>query len=123
MTRPEFTYDLEQKWLKALRSGEYAQTTGTLCRVGDGIDRVDKKYCCLGVLAEVLVDEGVLPPESVGLVDRSTDSVHTTELPYDMATARYGETHPLIKWNDELRQNFNEIANGIANGSVYTDRS
>jgi hypothetical protein len=122
MTRPEFTYDLEQKWLKALRSGKYAQTTGTLCKVSGTGDSLNKSYCCLGVLAEVLVDECVLPPTEVGLIDRSTGTVHTTELPYDMATARYGETHPLIKWNDELRRNFNEIANSIDNGSVYTDR-
>lgn len=34
---------LKMKWLKALRSGKYKQTTGTL-HGGDA-------YCCLGVLA------------------------------------------------------------------------
>ena len=35
----------KKKWLKALRSGDYCQTQGTL------VDETG--YCCLGVLAEV----------------------------------------------------------------------
>lgn len=37
--------DLQQKWLAALRSGEYSQTTGVL--------HDDKGFCCLGVLLDV----------------------------------------------------------------------
>ncbi len=37
--------ELKQKWLVALRSGEYEQGRGQLCFGG--------KFCCLGVLAEV----------------------------------------------------------------------
>ena len=37
--------ELKAKWVKALRSGEYAQGTGQL-RDGDS-------YCCLGVLCEI----------------------------------------------------------------------
>lgn len=36
----------QQKWLKALESGEYAQTKALLCN-GDG-------FCCLGVACDVL---------------------------------------------------------------------
>ena len=32
-------------WVKALRSGDYQQGTGALCR--------DNKYCCLGVLSAI----------------------------------------------------------------------
>lgn len=39
-----------QKWLDALRSGEFRQTTGKLYRES----KLDKpSYCCLGVLCEV----------------------------------------------------------------------
>jgi len=52
--------EIKTKWLKALRSKRYKQTTGTLC------DR-DGGYCCLGVLARIqgakkenLFDRGIL---------------------------------------------------------------
>jgi len=36
---------LKKKWIKALRSGDYAQTNGFLKHSG--------RYCCLGVLCEI----------------------------------------------------------------------
>lgn len=41
----------QQKWVDALRSGEYNQTTGTL--------QDDYGYCCLGVACKVALDNGV----------------------------------------------------------------
>lgn len=35
-----------RKWVAALRSGDYTQTTGMLHRLNDG-------YCCLGVACEI----------------------------------------------------------------------
>lgn len=50
--------DVKDMWLKALRSGEYEQTTGYLREAKpDG----KEGYCCLGVLCELAVKEGVLP--------------------------------------------------------------
>lgn len=43
--------EVKQKWVEALRSGKYKQGQGAL-RTGDG-------YCCLGVLCELAVKEGV----------------------------------------------------------------
>jgi hypothetical protein len=43
--------ELKEKWLAALRSGEYQQCTSSLiCRAYDGSAVA---YCCLGVLAKV----------------------------------------------------------------------
>ncbi len=43
--------ELKEKWLTALRSGEYAQGKGLLCKVdAEG----NTRYCCLGVLLEVI---------------------------------------------------------------------
>jgi len=53
MTNAEF----KAKWLEALRSGEFKQTTGTL-RAGDS-------YCCLGVACEVARREGLVKAEWV----------------------------------------------------------
>lgn len=46
--------DVKQKWVAALRSGEFEQCTGAL-RMGDS-------YCCLGVLSELAVRDGVISP-------------------------------------------------------------
>lgn len=45
---------VKQKWVAALRSGEFQQCRGTL-RKGDS-------YCCLGVLSELAVRDGVISP-------------------------------------------------------------
>lgn len=39
------TQELKERWVAALRSGEYKQGKSRLCR--------RKRYCCLGVLAEI----------------------------------------------------------------------
>lgn len=50
--------DVLEKWIAALRSGDYKQGTGYLAlKEGD-----DTKYCCLGVLCELAVKEGIIPP-------------------------------------------------------------
>lgn len=44
----KMTKTLKKKWIKALTSGEYGQTSDTLCD-GNG------NYCCLGVLEHVVM--------------------------------------------------------------------
>lgn len=44
--------EIKAKWLTALRSGEYKQGVGYL-------RQADNTYCCLGVLADIAVKEGV----------------------------------------------------------------
>src|SRR5689334_15838538 len=45
---------IKKLWLKALRSGEYKQTTGTLRRRST---EGEYTYCCLGVLERLMCDE------------------------------------------------------------------
>jgi len=40
-----------EKWIKALKSGEYKQTTGTLIKVNKVTN--EKYFCCLGVAASI----------------------------------------------------------------------
>lgn len=40
----------KEKWIAALRSGEYKQGYGRLCTIKDG----SREYCCLGVLCDVV---------------------------------------------------------------------
>lgn len=48
--------EIKQKWLKALRSGEYKQGAGGLKRIHSSNNPSGKNtfsYCCLGVLSEI----------------------------------------------------------------------
>jgi hypothetical protein len=47
-------------WVRALRSGDYEQTTGRLTRVDDD---GTMRHCCLGVLCELAVKHGVVKRE------------------------------------------------------------
>lgn len=42
--------EIKNRWVKALRSGEYEQGKDRLCSM-------DKKFCCLGVLVDLYVKE------------------------------------------------------------------
>lgn len=43
---------IKEKWLTALRSGDFSQTTGVLEHKGS--------FCCLGVLCSLAVEDGVI---------------------------------------------------------------
>jgi hypothetical protein len=52
--------ELKAEWVNRLRSGQYEQGTGHLS--------MDGKYCCLGVLAEILAEQGKCERVQYGLV-------------------------------------------------------
>ena len=43
-----------EKWVSALQDGKYTQGNGTLKDLAGG----DELYCCLGVLADIIDQEG-----------------------------------------------------------------
>lgn len=98
------TPELKAKWIAALRSGEYKQTTGRLVRV----ERDGYKHCCLGVLCEVAgyrrVDGGFLTSECL-LVDLLP--------PGEMEKLGLSSCKPFIEMNDKDGKNFAEIADYI----------
>lgn len=51
---------VKKKWLKALRSGEYKQGKWQLQTPAS--EGTVASFCCLGVLCELAVAEGVIPP-------------------------------------------------------------
>lgn len=53
---------IKNRWVAALRSGEYQQGQGYLCQVTHpNTPEEGKRYCCLGVLCDLAVQEGVIP--------------------------------------------------------------
>lgn len=57
---------LIKKWVDALRSGEFGQTTGRLGKVDE---TGEASYCCLGVLCEIALADGLE-------LDRKVDESH-----------------------------------------------
>lgn len=107
---------LKKKWVKALRSGDYEQTTCAL-RVGDG-------FCCLGVLADIQgatwkhdgsgrdVYEawfGPLRVSSIGSVHTRSGEATGQELGGLSCVA----ANLLTRMNDVLNKDFEEIADAI----------
>lgn len=99
---------LAEKWVKALRSGKYRQTIGTLKR-GVSVDTDKPSYCCLGVLAVSCTKElraaGVsvyIRPDEV-VVGTAPDT-RAAETFYPSVAERIGLDvgfmSELIRWND-----------------------
>lgn len=52
---------IRREWIKALRSGKYKQTRGTL----HSTKRNRDSFCCLGVLCDLALKKGVLKPTDI----------------------------------------------------------
>ena len=92
--------EVKALWLDALRSGKYEQGLGTLCDVNDDGDR---KFCCLGVLCDVAIEQGL--PIEVQVNSHTTiydDS--SGYLPDSVREwAGLASYNPLVKVNGEER--------------------
>lgn len=106
--------EIKDRWLTALRSGEYKQGKGYL-------RQADDTFCCLGVLADIAVKDGACPvPElkaNRAVPHYTYDSLSgdlTIELsgwaglePYDDVQSR------LMGMNDDYGLSFEQIADWI----------
>lgn len=86
--------EVKKLWVDALRSGEYHQTKDRL--------KSDDGYCCLGVLCELAVEAGVIPPfvnEEFGwVIHAESDSHVEAVLPWEVAEwSGLGDNNPLIQ--------------------------
>lgn len=101
--------ELKAKWLEALRSGDYDQGTGSLCR--------DGRYCCLGVLCEVMGIASVRHEdngERVYYVECPTSDGSVTAPPAGANTGiPNDDINKLIRLNDDDGANFLQIADWI----------
>ena len=93
--------ELKEKWVKALRSGEYKQTFGRL--------RQDNSYCCLGVLCKVA---------DFAIDDTGGDSVqaHGSVVAYGPVGNAIGGkpvVEHLWRMNDDAQMSFSQIADYI----------
>lgn len=81
--------EVRQKWVEALRSGDYEQTVGYLHIGKPDSNHEPAGYCCLGVLCELAVKSGV----KIDVYEKSTAegsifsySGHSQDLPVEVKT-------------------------------------
>ena len=110
--------EIADKWVAALRSGEYKQTRGILANYNR------TEHCCLGVLCELAIEDGVglqvLRPDGASYTSFDGEDSHLPQCVDDWADL-YNCSTPitlhqsivgLIRMNDEGRP-FTEIADHI----------
>lgn len=103
--------DIQALWTGALRSGDYTQGSGVL-RTPSG------DFCCLGVLCEIAVEAGVIPPA------KKTEALDGTALGYHYGTETGVLPEAVIKWSglgdsegtyemddEELSERYGDFAN------------
>lgn len=112
---------VKRDWVKALRSGKYAQTVGSLYNSGDN------GFCCLGVLCKLTGAstnkmQNVGLPQNVGLfsdVTPTEDEVSPkSRRSFDLEELAWsvlynGKLTPLSSLNDEKGLSFKQIADII----------
>lgn len=110
--------EVRQKWTAALRSGDYVQ--------GKRFLHKKDEFCCLGVLCELAVKEGVIPPpvqeEDYYLYDGRTGRLPWPVRDWAGLSSDAGGYHKegelqnstyLTRDNDSYNLNFNQIADII----------
>jgi hypothetical protein len=116
----QMNQDVKALWLAALRSGEFQQGKKRL-------RNMDDTYCCLGVLCELAVREGAIPPAVLDYVDSEAytygdhavkHDTSRTNLPTPVAnwagiTWDTHEVVPFVTLNDDENYTFEQIANEI----------
>jgi hypothetical protein len=76
--------NIKTRWIAALRSGKYPQTAGRLNRLKPGHSAlfgttVPPGLCCLGVLCELAVEDGVVERRYYGNNYASVDSLEEAD--------------------------------------------
>lgn len=112
--------ELKQKWVEALRSGEYLQAQERL-KSEEWDEETEKptgkeSYCCLGVLLDIW-GEGRWEDFEYAYTDSIGDTCYVdTELNTDLLEEiglGYSIQNKLIEMNDTENLSFNEIAGYI----------
>lgn len=116
--------EIKARWIAALRSGEYRQGRGWL-------KTEDDSYCCLGVLCELAVQDGIIRPtikrDDLWWFDGTdtkllpTPVIRWAELPdnSDVDAVHGGVHNSLAELNDIGEYSFAQIADVIEDSLAH----
>lgn len=123
---PNMDEGLKGRWIGALRSNTYKQGTRALARTyAMGLGATEVRYCCLGVLAEIMVADGVCESRrrdddidrGYRLKDGVLGNFFSEAMPSDEMMAHAGidgrTAYILADMNDQQKKTFPEIASWI----------
>lgn len=97
--------ELKDKWIKALRSGEYKQGK-QLLRSGNNL------YCCLGVLCEVMGTRAT-KPNDVNFYYYDGNSGALSDTLAIQAGLKHSDQRVCVSMNDKDEFSFNQIADWL----------
>lgn len=104
--------DIAQRWVDALRSGDYEQGKERLARKGeDG----KTKFCCLGVLCEIALADGIVERKSYD-IERSDYYYRAVGNPNDESCTSL--PHDVREW---AGLGWRSGADPLITSEVYTD--
>ena len=100
---------IKQRWVEALRSGNYIQGTGFLRQDRDGTP--GDKWCCLGVLCDLAAQDGYGHWEGDSIVGVYVDGLeHKVEtMPSDL----------ILEWSGVAATDADALANMNDNGDSF----
>jgi len=122
--------EIKASWLANLRSGDYAQTRGLLRR-DVAVEGIPAGYCCLGVLADSIIESplgegmGWMKTDNrdlggyfgrEGVTNRFSDDVTAGTLPdwiREVIGLDSNAADHLIRMNDRFNRSFDEIATWV----------
>ena len=97
----------KEKWLVALRSGDYKQGKSTLW------DAIDNTYCCLGVLCSCAGASDEIIEDYNTLLDFCNPLLDSDELALLGEFIGADNEAILVKMNDDESRSFHDIADWI----------
>ena len=101
------TKELKDQWVAALRSGKYEQGRGLLLK--------DDKFCCIGVLCDIINPTDWVYSSTIGPgIYSYTRGIHYA--PVEILSLNIQT--PLSIMNDEEGKSFNEIADWIEDNVI-----
>lgn len=122
---------IKARWVEALRSGDYKQTEGYLnVDVYNGSGE-DDGYCCLGVLCELAVADGVITKKRVAdssymqFGDEDFEDWDYSVLPISvMKWAELDVSNPCVNTSDPEKEEFQEwqpLSEPNDNGATFEE--
>ena len=106
--------EIKEKWIAALRSGNYAQGDEALC--WNNSEKLS--YCCLGVLCDIV---NPTKWEHFGKDTQSLYHFENSVTGWDMPTKNFLETQGISWAEAEILANMNDAGESFSNIATYIE--